>query len=122
MGAIFADGELISGKLNKGFNGTELEVTGKNLFLKSGSFSARSMVNVLLSKFTNSPIFAHGILDESGNARATIKAQGQTHKRVIPVTLNEISKREVQLVGKFPREDILSFKGSAVFNLYFAIS
>jgi len=122
MGSILADGELVSGKLNKQEKSTELEVTGRNLSLKTGSLSARAMVNALFSKVLNSPVFAKGIIAQDGRAQATIQAQGLTHKRIIPITLNQISKDEIQLVGRFPREDILSLEGSAVFNLYFARS
>lgn len=122
MGSILADGELVSGRLNKREKGTELEVTGRNLSLKTGSLSARAMVNALFSKVLDSPVFAKGIIVQDGQALATIQTQGRTHKRTIPITLNEISKDEIQLVGRFPREDILSLEGSAVFNLYFARS
>lgn len=120
MGAIIADGGLIGGTLERSKTKTELEVVGRNLSLKSGSISARSMANILLDRFSAQKVLARGTVKADNSAATTINALGQTHRRTIPVRIRELSSSEIEVVGSFPKENFMNMEGRAVFRLLFS--
>lgn len=120
MGAILADGGLIGGTLERSKTKTELEVVGRNLSLKSGSISARSMANILLDQFSAQKVLARGTVKADNSAATTINALGQTHRRTIPVRIRELSSSEIEVVGSFPKENFMNMEGRAVFRLLFS--